>query len=175
MDFAFFESISRAEAKEFLDEFLTTERANIAILISRVEQARIVVDFSINSVPAVLRWASKQIQTVPQRLDESVPPWIRETEDFKQNAFDFDEPSKGLVLRSAYYLGESFVRTVPSLRWDIGDPETAEQNMPVVTTFKYDNEMAPILIVENMFRRAIAHSSLDHIDRAVQSWYADIR
>jgi hypothetical protein len=55
-----------------------------------------------------------------------------------------------LVLRAAYFLGESFAKDYPELHWGRGNRETALQNMPVISGFKGNIEMPPIMVTENL-------------------------
>ena len=71
------------------------------------------------------------------------------------NLFDFDDPSKIMVLRIAYYMGECFVRNFPDLVWAVGDAYTALKNIPVVSGFRGEQEMPPMLVAENLFARVL--------------------
>jgi hypothetical protein len=42
------------------------------------------------------------------------------------SADDFDEPSKIVALRIAYYMGECFVRNFADLIWSVGKADTEE-------------------------------------------------
>jgi hypothetical protein len=55
----------------------------------------------------------------------------------------------------------------------VGDPETAQQNMPVITGFGNQLELSPILVTENLLRRALKGAAPDAIERAVNRWVAD--
>jgi hypothetical protein len=69
------------------------------------------------------------------------------------------------------YLGETFVRKFPDLKWATGNTDYLQGNMPVVTGFKFRKELAPILISENIFRGAVSGSSDDvSIDTAIEMW-----
>src|SRR5688572_17390003 len=88
----------------------------------------------------------------------------------KMGVATFDEPSKILVLRAAYYLGESFVRCHSGLHWTVGNVETAEGNMPVVAGFDSGLELAPILIAENLLRVITEPEKLGDIERTMEYW-----
>jgi hypothetical protein len=171
MKFEFFEKISRDEALVFLERFLTVESASIDELLEQASSEGASVDFSVTSVAALMRWAVAKLKTVPNAPDTQLPLWIRNTESYAKNLFEFDGPSKILTLRVAYYFGESFVRSYGGLRWTVGNLETAEAKMPVVAGFQSELEMAPILITENLLRRVTAGpTKLKDIDRAVDHW-----
>jgi hypothetical protein len=76
-----------------------------------------------------------------------------------------------LVLRAAFYFGESFVRAYPALVWAVGRADTAPQGQPVVTGFEYDMELPALLVAENLIARKIRgdNSTLD-ARRAVSVW-----
>lgn len=108
-------------------------------------------------------------------MNSSLPAWIRECDSYLSGLEEFDEPSKVLVLRASYYLGESFVRYSDKLSWATGNLDTAEQNMPVITGFSDELEMAPMLVTENLFLRILADGApYEDINRAIESWLSDI-
>jgi hypothetical protein len=175
MDFSFFESLSKQEAEAFLKNYLGVESKAVLEMIAAIEKDNILADFSIQSIPGVLKWLFDKIKTIPKQVDETLPKWIRECDSYLNGLFDFDEPSKVLILRASYYWGECFVRYSDILSWTIGNSETAEQNMPVVAGFVDEIEMAPLLIVENLFLRILADGApYEDINRAIESWLSDI-
>jgi hypothetical protein len=78
------------------------------------------------------------------------------TEDYLHGLHDFDDPSKIIVLRFAYHMGECFVRNFPDLAWSVGEADTALRNKPVVSGFRGGQEMPPMLVAENLFRRVLS-------------------
>jgi hypothetical protein len=176
MDFEFFESLSQEKAKKFLENFLNVEKEKVSEMINDAQKEGIIADFSITSISIVFKWLVKKLKIIPHTPDTELPEWIRKCDSYIQNLFDFDETSSIIVLRAAYYLGESFVRNYPKLHWTTGDRNYAEQNMPVIAGFKKGIEMAPILISENIFRSI--HSKLDNedcIDVAVNGWVSFVK
>jgi hypothetical protein len=171
MRFDFFESLSRDEAAAFLERFRTVESVHLDDLLKHCLSEGVYSDFSIDSIAPFMRWIVTKLKTFPKTPDWELPTWIRYTDSYAKNLFEFDDGSKLLTLRAAYYFGESFVKSHRSLVWTIGNPETAEANMPVVAGFRFGLEMAPILIAENLFRRVIAEPlKLSDIDKAVDYW-----
>jgi hypothetical protein len=171
MDFAFFERLSPAEAQEFLASFLREEREAVERMLESADRDGVRGDYSLSSVAPVFSWILDKIRTTPRIPDPSLPWWIRDSGGYARNPFDFDDPSKALVLRAALYLGESFVRAFDRLEWAIGDPETAEQQQPVVRGFVGRLEMAPILVAENMLRKALdGRITVEGIRRVVERW-----
>src|SRR5262249_20644976 len=90
---------------------------------------------AMSSLPPLMRWLLQKLKTVPQLPDTSLPTWITKAEDYQRKLFDFDAPSKIVVLRIAYYTGECFVRNFPDLVWSVGGADTALKNIPVVSGF----------------------------------------
>ena len=173
MDFEFFESLSPEEAWEFLQGFLETERNALKVMEAAAEQSGIRMDYSVESLPEVLKWILKDVRFMRVPVPASEPEWIRQAH--KDGLVEFDEESKYLILRAAFYLGESFVQTYPSLWWTIGDQKYIEQNMPVVAGFRLDLEMAPIMIVENMVRGVFGRGGpWTDVDRAITHWAGDV-
>jgi hypothetical protein len=181
MDFQFFESLSHAEAVVFLNNFLNTERKAVEEMIVGARSEGVHADFTVASVPPVLKWVVGKLTTVPLIPDETLPSSIRETDTYSSSLFDFDEPSRVVISRAAYYLGQSFINYSALLSWSVGDsrrigkPKTVHQNMPVVTGFTFDLELAPIWVVENLSRRIIRQAAGNEaIDRAVEYWLGKV-
>ena len=175
MRFDFFESLSPEEAKTFFDRFLEVESARVHEVLKQCSSEGVPANFGIDSVAPFMRWVAARLKTVPTAPDTQLPTWIRETDSYAKNLFEFDEVSKILTLRAAYFLGESFVRSFRNLHWTIGNSETAEANMPVIGGFQAGLELAPILITENLLRRVIAEPSKESdIDKAVDYWVGKV-
>jgi hypothetical protein len=105
----------------------------------------------------------------------ALPDWIRESESYEANLFDFDEQSKTVLLRMAFYLGEAFVRAYAQLRWAVGQPDTAPQGQPVVTGFSSTLELPALLVIENIIARVIAGGEPDGgAEKAVAYWTASV-
>lgn len=171
MRFDFFEKLSREEAQSFLERFLAIESDKFVKLEEECSTLGIPTDFTIKSVAPFMKWIVTKLETVRKDSDVQLPKWVRDTKSYSENLFDFDELSKCLILCAAYYLGESFVRSHDSLHWTLGNPETAEANMPVVAGFASGRELAPILIAENLFGRVVAQpAKIMDIDNAVEFW-----
>ena len=181
MDLQFFDSLAQAEAAEFLNNFLNTERKAIEEMINGARSEGVHADLTVASVPGVLKWVVGKLTTVPRLPDETVPSWIRATDTYSSGLFDFDEPSTVVILRAAYYLGQSFVNYSELLSWNVGDSriiggaKSALQNMPVVTGFTFDLELAPIMVVENLSRRIKRQAAGNEaIDQALNYWLGKV-
>ena len=171
MDYAFFESLSIEEAQQFLSRFLETEGRAARDLVLSARQAGLSADFQLGSLVPMLSWIVGEIRTIPVEPDNSLPEWIRGSDSYIHNLFDFDDLSKVLVLRGAYYLGETFIRSCQGLSWTIGNSETAFGNMPVVHGFLGGLEMAPMVILENTFGRILSgRGSKADLEEMVSYW-----
>lgn len=172
MKFPLFEAMTPQEAREYLRGFLETESVALEAQRAGAEQSGVSMDFTVASLPSILRWIMGKVRIMRVPVPASEPDWIQEWH--KSGLIDFDEESKYWILRGAYYLGECFVRSYPSLRWGTGDPQYIEKNMPVVIGFRSGTEMAPMMIVENLFSRILGRNgSATDIDRAVTAWVTD--
>ena len=143
MNFEFFESLTLEQARDHLREFIGTESAAWEGMRSAAQHAGVTMDYSVVSLSPFLKWIVQQVQVVRIPVPASEPKWIREAH--KDGLIDFEQESKSLILRAAYYLGETFVRSHPSLGWTTGNPEYLEKNMPVVAGFRSGLEMSPNL------------------------------
>ena len=169
MNFELFDSLTPDEAREHLQGFLDTERVAMEIMIPAAGHAGISMDYSMASLPSVLKWILSGVQIIRVPVPATEPDWIRE---FHKDGFiDFPAESKYLILRAAYYLGECFVRAHNSLIWTIGDPDYVEKNMPVVAGFQFDKEMAPMMVCENVFSGIRGRGAPEsNIDIMIHSW-----
>ncbi len=175
MDFQFFELLTEEEAKAFLENYLNAERRAVGALIADLRKNGIVADYSIKSIVPVFEWIQKRIKTVPKEIDGKLPEWIQVSDIYLKGLFDFEGNSKILVLRASYYLGECFVRYSRKLKWATGNRDTFEQNMPVVTGFKYGVEMATMMVADNLFHRiVIQKGAIKDIEIAIKAWLSDV-
>jgi hypothetical protein len=171
MDFAFFEGLTADEAAAYLARFLEVERGALTEVQAEAARDGVEADCSVLSVAPMFAWLASRVQTVPQSPDPSLPAWIRESESYQDNLFDFVEPSKVLILRGAFYFGEAFVRSYPQLRWDVGRPGTAPEGQPVVAGFRKGVELPVLLVAENLVARGVTGAAVaDEASRAVRTW-----
>jgi hypothetical protein len=172
VDFAAFERMTAAEAEEFLGHFRDIEADRMPSLVAEAREAGLTADFTVDSVAPLLLWLQRRTERVPIAADESLPEWLRTDESYIRSLFDLTSESKTLVLRGAYYLGQSFVQEWPhQLRWATGDTETALMNQPVVAGFQHELELSPLLVVENLFHRLHSRpESEGDIVKAVDKW-----
>lgn len=168
MDYEFFHSLSADESRAYLNGFLEVEQQAMECLRPAASENGCQMDYSLQSLPNFLKWIVKstRINHIPLPKDE--PWWIRQAHP--AGLAEFDDESKTLVLRSAYYLGECFAR-LPGLRWATGNIEYLYKNMPVIAGFQFDKEMPPLIVVENMFARIVGKAGpLAKIDSTIEVW-----
>ena len=166
-----FRSLSPDEAADCLEGFLSTGRSNSEKMAAAAGEAGVVADLSLPSVPGVLKWLLGMVRTVGREEDGMLPDWIRSSQPYRSDLFEFDDLSKDLVLQGGFYLGESFVRSFERLAWGAGGPGLVQENMPTVRGFEDGDEMPAVLIVNNLFRRVLVDPGrLTDIDGAVEFW-----
>jgi hypothetical protein len=173
MDYEFFHALTAEEAQEFLDRFRQLEHAALQAMLPNAASDGVALNYSISSMVPALKWMMRQtrVQRVPVPEDE--PAWIREAH--ASGLIEFDESSKSMILRAAYYLGESFAR-LPGMRWTTGDVEYIEKNMPVVAGFQNDEELPPLVVVKNLFARILGNGKPEsEIDATIAVWLRDVK
>jgi hypothetical protein len=100
-----------------------------------------------------------------------VPEWIRSSPPYRSDLFQFDDPSKDLVVQGGFYLGETFVRSFEPLSWTTGEAGLAQENMPVVGGFRDGDELPALLVVNNLFRRVLIDPGRSSdIEGTVEFW-----
>lgn len=170
MDFEFFEQLSDDEAKAYLDRYLEVESEKVAESIREARADGVEADFSVESLPQFLSWIFRRVQPVEVEQDPDLPEWIREAQESIGGFIEVADESSHLVLRASYYLGESFVRSFPKLKWRLGRPKTLNQKAPVVAGFGDGTELSPLLVAENMARGAVRRPADSSNADAVQAW-----
>lgn len=170
MDFEFFEKLTKSEAVRFLEEFLAFGENVHREMASAADLDGVRADFSISSIAPTLLWLLSKCKIKPEPEDLNVPEWIRRTEIYANSCFYFAAPSKPLILYGGFYMGQAMVLRREGLRWSTGNPLIAEKNMPVVCGLRV-SDMAPILVVENLFSRIIREpNKANDIEAAIDSW-----
>ncbi|HJQ78893.1 MAG TPA: hypothetical protein VJ828_03010 [Lacipirellulaceae bacterium] len=171
MRFDLFEKLTLDQAQELLRQFKEDGAANIDGVRAEAAQCGVIADYRMESLPNFLRWAFLQMQILPTNPDTSESGWIQSTPENETGSFEFDEDSKNLICFVACYVGECFVRNYPQLRWATGNPEFAKCNMPVVVGFQHGKELAPMLMLENVFGRVIEMPDyIGDIAVAIDTW-----
>jgi hypothetical protein len=175
MDYAFFENLSPEEARAYLARFLELESREVEETLAAARADGVAADFSVESVPGLLGWLGPRVgmHEVPPPPD--APDWLVDSMNAQHGGFrEFDEESKPLVLRAAYYLGESFVRSHEKLAWALGRPDNAEFQQPVVTGLRTGADLPPLEVAENLMRVAERPEFPDRLRMAVDTWRAAV-
>lgn len=174
MKFEFFESLSRVEAQKYLQNFLEVEGKAFEGLAAEAAADGLLLNFTLPSLAPLYEWVATRAAVVSKEPDPALPPWIRSTESYAEGLFDLTPETSAAVMRTAYYLGETFRRQFPSLHWGIGDPSTAEQQQPVVGPFQNGIEMSVILVTENLVRGMIKGKGREIAERAFARWASSV-
>ena len=170
MGWELLDSLTADEAQVVLRNFLDVESNAFREVLPLAAKDGISVDFSIASIVPMLVWIARQLKQVPIEPPPDIPDWIRRDHEKNCGWVEFDEPSKVLVFRAGYYLGESFVRNVQGLEWGVGHPDYSDKNTPVVTGFVKDEEMPAIRVARVMLSRTVRAGNDAHIGKAINHW-----
>ena len=175
MNFEFFENLTREESSAYLDEFLELGRSALPEFTAAAERGGVRADGSLDSIGELARWVAAAATTIPLEPDPDLPEWIRESESYEANLFDFDDESRARLMRMAFYLGQAFVDADPQLRWAVGRADTAPQGQPVVSGFAHELELPALLVAENIIRDALSGGEVGgRATNAVDYWKASI-
>src|SRR5688572_24616001 len=100
-----FENLTDSEAQKVLSEFLEDGQANVDIVIAHASRAGVNCDYGISSLVSFLNWALSEMRTIPKEPDNSVPEFIRSTQEYQLGLYDFDNRSQNLLCFAGYYFG----------------------------------------------------------------------
>lgn len=171
MDWGFFESLTKAEAELFLKNFLRESGVGFERMVPDLSRNGVRSDFSLDSIALVYRWVLPKLKTSSKEPDKSLPEWLLQSESYTKYLFEFDDDSKVLILRAAYYLGESFSRASDGLSWSTGDRKAAHQNQPVVVGFENRMELPVLGVAEAIFNGLVAGTrSLEDMEQTIEKW-----
>ena len=169
MDYEFFHSLSLEDARAYLNRFLDVEAQAIQEMTKAARQHGLALDYSLGCLADVLAWFLTMVHAKRVPPPPSEPDWIRQAHT--DGIVEFDDPSRVTLLRAAYYLGECFVRSHRALYWTTGNPMSMERHMPVVAGFRKRQELAPLMIAENSFSRALDAPKPESVFQAmIEAW-----
>jgi hypothetical protein len=171
-----FSMLSAEEATEVLDNFLREARAGFESLRPQLESASVAADYTLGSCPETFAWFSERMVALPTDSDPAVPEWIRKHSSYKESLFEFDNTSKVMLLRFAYYFGESFCRACPQLRWAVGMKDFAQENKPVVAGFEHGMELEVMRVANVMFGKVVKRTgtAAETVSKAIEAWRKSI-
>jgi hypothetical protein len=171
MDYEFFEKLSADEARAYFDRYLEFEAREVEAMLEEARSDGVAADFSVDSIAAVFAWLRSKIRVVAVEPAGDTPAWLRESMEEHHGGFlDFDDESRSLVLRASYYFGQSFVSSYERLEWALGREDRAEFQQPVVTGFRTDADLPPLVVAENLLLRASESGVEEHVETAVATW-----
>lgn len=170
MDYRYFEELSGADAGKYKESFLDVGREGVEALVDDMRADGVEPDFTVDSVEPVLRWFGERVEVGPVEPEPELEDWVREAMERPGGVLELDEDSRGLAVRAAYYLGQSFVDELPHLEWGIGREDRAEANQPVVTGFPTGADMPPLVVAENILLCARDESFPQRVETAVKTW-----
>ena len=139
-----FKSIGENSLSNKTEAFITNGESLIEEIAEEMKKDGTIADFTALSVPSVLQWLLIRAKTIHEK----------NMEVFGKNSGYSDHVRHYLSL-SAYYLGESFVRTSNSISWKIKD------DAPLVSGFKFGFMMSPVDEVNSVFRHILRASETE--------------
>lgn len=167
IDYQFIESLDTSEARALADQFKAAGDRAFQALVPQLRRDAIRADWTIATLPGVLEWIASQARIEKNDTPPGTPAWISDAMEAFHGGFrEIADTSLPLFWAASYYLGESFVRTIPSLRWDLGNANRADVNQPVVAGFRTGAEMPPLVVAENL----LLGQREDRFENAVQTW-----
>jgi hypothetical protein len=163
--------MTKEQALDCLDGFLQFGKERCVEILETNTHFTTEIDFSIESLPPVFAELLNVLKTVRKEPDPTLPEFIRQSDTYKQNLFEFDEPSKPIILAAAYYLGETFILRYENLSWSIGNSKFHQCNMPVIKGFYSNQELPAILVTENIFGSIFAGmKDVSSIETTIETW-----
>jgi hypothetical protein len=147
LDYRFFEQLTAAEAETYLATFLEEERKRI----SPQWWNRLMAD-GVGAIEPYFAEFVAKISVVQVAPPDDLPEYIVESMEREHGGFpDFaTDADRIAVLAAAFYFGEAFRRSFPSLSWAVGRPHRAEEGQPVVTGFSSDADLPVLVVTENL-------------------------
>jgi hypothetical protein len=168
VNYEFFESLTLEEAHAYFQRFLTVERQAVEEMKPAAAARGLELNYSMSSLADVLKWMMEGARAVRVPVPEDEPWWIRQAH--ADGLIQFDEDTKTMILRAAYYIGECFAR-LPGLRWTTGDLEYMQQKMPVIAGFRNDQELPPLVVMDVVFARVIGRGlPATEADETIRVW-----
>ena len=170
-----FKALTPEEAQEFLESFLQITEKRWLEMAPALQREGIATEYKIENLEPVFLWVFERLKTVPREEDPEVPDWIRKTDDYKRDLFDFDDESEKLIFGLSYFFGEAFVRSFSGLRWSSGNREYLQCNQPVITKFQHDTELTPHNNIHAIFRRSIKKGEIQkHVSNMIRAWVSNV-
>jgi hypothetical protein len=168
VNYGFFESLTPEEAQTYFERFLAVEREALEEMRPAAAARGLELDYSVSSLADVVKWMMEAAHVVRVPVPESEPWWIRQAH--ADGLIEFDDDTKTMILRAAYYLGECFAR-LPRLHWTTGDLEYIQQKMPVIAGFQDGCELPPLVVAEVLFVRVVGRGlPVAQVNTTIDVW-----
>lgn len=130
-----FKSIGENSLSNKAESFILNGESLIHEISEEMSKDGIIVDFTVLSVPMVLQWMLSKAKATHEK-----------NMDVFGKSSGYSDNVRSYLSLSAYYLGESFVRTSDSLCWKI------KEDTPIVSGFKFGFTMSPADEVNTVFK-----------------------
>ncbi len=161
------------EAEHFLASYRAAGAEGIETLRAMVSsRGGSALDFTTDSVRSAFEILAREVTTVPMPVDRTLPDWITNSETYIAGLYGFSDEARVLVVRLSYFMAETVrLASQDALQWGVGKADTAVQKQPVLTGFRHDLQMSPLLVTENLVRRLIEDpGAIGEVDRAIANW-----
>lgn len=176
-----FESISfvemnKKQAQEYFEWYMNQINIRISLLKSEITKdgENMDFDFSVESLIPLWNWYRKKItfrelsENEYNDLIHSYPDWMKE--HISRYNLSYETLLYGEDV--AIYFAQVFIHNNPTIKWGyFTKPKNrASVNEPTLLGFKYDKDLNPRLIIENITRRADKENQGDSLFDIYQVW-----
>jgi hypothetical protein len=142
-----FKEMSKVEAKQYFDWFVSLSEERCEILRSAIEAASGKApwfDYSRDSLVPLAKWAAPHFGVRPLTPEEreqytsTAPRWYQESYEEPR---ELNSGTKTLVLDIGFYFAEVFMKAHPALHWDLWFKKAGPFNRPYIAGF--DTPLVP--------------------------------
>lgn len=149
-------SLNINNRSDFADQFLRKETERMKMICDDINKDGIMTDYTILSIIPVIKWFLGKAKAM---------------HDLESTGLH-DIKTTPLILDSAYYMGESFVRSTKSLSWSTSNKDNTT---PTVTGFKFSISMCPITDTYGIFEDILINKqSMEEVERMILMWLIKI-
>lgn len=157
-----------------IESFLKNGKSSLDNLNLSLRNFDIAFEYSFDSCLLFLELFLNDLSTSKKKEDVNLPNWIKSSDMYKNNLFDFKEQSKDILDLGSFIIGETFVRTYPRLKWSLGKKGSLEESLPTIVGFKNGQQFCPRIIIENLVRRILMGETLEIFKTFVNSWKSEL-
>lgn len=149
-------SLNISNYSDFAEQFLRNETERMREIGEEINKDGIMTDYTILSVVPVTKWFVGRAKAIHDAGHVGLN----------------NEKISPLILDSAYYMGESFVRSTRSLSWVTNNKDNI---IPTVTGFKFSICMCPITDTYGIFEDILINrQSMEEVERTILMWLIKI-